>query len=85
MPDSQSLKIPKNLALWLTIAGILIGSIVDSAMTRDQVDRNRKSLEKYPPAVFANEQADMAEDIDEIKGDLKELVRAFNEYTVTHE
>lgn len=37
----------KNLATWIAIATMLIGSIVDSALTRDQVKRNTEQLTKH--------------------------------------
>lgn len=69
---------------WSAIILIVIGSIVDSALMRDQVRRNTEQLEKNPPAVFAIEQKNMAEDVKEIKEDVKKLNETFNEYMLTH-
>lgn len=75
---------PSKIAQWLAIAVIIIGSIVDSALTRDQVRRNTLQLEENPPAVFAAEQKNIAKDVDEMKGDVKDLVKAFNEWRASN-
>jgi len=48
MPDSKGVTITgRNLSLWIVIATIVVGSIVDSALTRAQVQRNTEELETY--------------------------------------
>jgi len=74
----------KSFTQWFAIIVIVVGSIVDSALTRDQVRRNTEQLETNPPAVFAIEQRNIADDIKEIKGDMKDLTESFNEYMLTH-
>lgn len=70
----------KNLGLWVMIATIIVGSIVDSALTRSQVAKNTKQLEANPPEVIVVNQENMAGDIREMKTDLKDLVKAWNEW-----
>ena len=75
----------KNLAVWLTIAMIIVGSIVDSALTRSQVDRNTKELDTYNLSVIVTTQNNIAEDVTEMKGDVKALIKTFNDYALTHD
>ena len=56
----------KNLTVWVTIALIIIGSIVDSALTRSQVDRNTKELETYNLSVLSYKMDEMDEKLDKI-------------------
>jgi hypothetical protein len=85
MPESKVLTISgKNISVWIAIATIFIGSIVDSALTRDQVRRNQAQLDTYPLAVYATQQNAMAQDIEEIKTDVKDLAKAINEYILSH-
>ncbi len=74
----------KNLATWITIAIIVVGSIVDSALTRAQVGQNTKKLEDNPPEVIVTNQKNMADDISEIKDDIKDLAKAINDYFLSH-
>ena len=75
---------PKLLSQWTAIIVIVVGSIVDSALTRDQVRRNTGQLEANPLAVFATEQKNMAEDVKEIKEDVKDLTKTVSDYMLTH-
>ena len=76
MPDEQKgITISmKNLSVWITIAIIAISSIVDSALTRDQVRRNSDELAKYDLAIMKTDQKNMAADIVEIKEGIKALL-----------
>lgn len=85
MPESKGLTISgKNLATWITIFIIVVSSIVDSALTRAQVGQNTKKLEDNPPEVIVTNQKNMAEDIREIKDDIKDLAKAINDYFLNH-
>ena len=70
----------KNLSIWIVIATIVISSIVDSALTRAQVQKITLQLEKNPPEVIVTNQKNMADDIGEIKDDVKDLVKAWNDW-----
>ena len=56
----------KNLMVWVAIATIIIGSIVDSALTRSQVQRNTKELETYNLSVLSYKMDEMDEKLDKI-------------------
>jgi hypothetical protein len=79
----------KDLGIILTFATIIIGSIVDSALTRDQVKRNAKDIEDIKSVilrveVISTNQDRMADDIKEIKTDVKSFAVAFQEYIANH-
>jgi hypothetical protein len=53
MTESKGLTISsRNLAVWVTIAVIIVSSIVDSALTRSQVQRNTTQLDTYNLSVL---------------------------------
>lgn len=54
----------KNFVTWFAIIMIIIGSIVDSALTRDQVRRNADQLERYNLAVIDNNQKELVKKMD---------------------
>jgi len=63
----------KNLMVWIAIATIVIGSIVDSALTRSQVERNTKELETYNLSVLSYKMDEMDEKLDKITTLLENL------------
>ena len=75
MTDSKGITISaKNLSTWLVIAGIIISSVVDSALMRYSLDQLEKIDEKYPQAEMYTNQINMADDIAEIKEGIKALL-----------
>ena len=70
----------KDLGVILTFAVIIVGSIVDSAITRAKVEEHDLKFKTYPPSVLYTNQANMADDLKEIKEDMKTLVSAFNDF-----
>ena len=56
----------RNLTVWVAIATIIIGSIVDSALTRSQVQRNTKELETYNLSVLSYKMDEMDKKLDKI-------------------
>ena len=70
----------KDLGILLTFLTIIIGSVVDSALTRATVAENKAKLDKYPPSVIFTNQKNMADDLKEMKDDMKTLVNAFNNF-----
>ena len=75
MTDSKGITISaKNLSTWLVIAGIIISSVVDSALMRYRLDQLEKVDEKYPQAEMYTNQINMADDIAEIKEGIKALL-----------
>lgn len=59
---------------------MVIGFFVKFEVMKNQVADNTKKLTDNPPEVAATNQKNMAEDISEIKGDVKELVKAWNQW-----
>ena len=84
MAEQQTIKMPKNLGLWISIAVLLITQLTTYVLMKDQVMRNKEQLEKYPPAIFAIKQAEIAKDVDEIKSDVKDLIKASNEFFMAY-
>lgn len=83
MPDTKGITISgKNLATWIAIATILIGSIVDSALTRDKVSRHEALLNQYNIPVMNEQMKNIAGDVTELKLLMTEFIR---EYNVNHE
>lgn len=73
MTESRGLINGKNLIVWIAIASIVIGSIVDSALTRSQVERNTKELETYNLSVLSYKMDEMDEKLDKITTLLENL------------
>ena len=71
---------PKDLGIILAFATIIVGSVVDSALTRATVAGHDAKLKQYPPSVIFTNQENMAEDLKDLKDDMKTLVGAFNEF-----
>jgi len=85
MPDSKGITISgKNLGQWVAIMVIIVGSIVDSALTRSKVAEHEARFLLNPPEVAAADRDNMAEDLQEIKTDVKDLAKAINEYFQSH-
>jgi len=81
MPDTKGITInSNNLALWVMIATIVVGSIVDSALTRATVARHDKILNEHNVAVMNEQMENMAEDMKEIKTLLTEFMREYNKH-----
>ncbi len=79
MPESKSLTVStKNLATWLAILTIAISSIVDSALTRDKVNRHDALLNQYNIPVLNEQVKNMAEDVSELKDMFTEFIREYN-------
>ena len=70
----------KDLGLILAFATIIVGSIVDSALTRARVAEHETKFKTYPPSILYTNQVNMADDLKEIKDDMKTLIGAFNDY-----
>jgi len=64
----------KNFITWFAIIMVIIGSIVDSALTRDQVRRNTKQLETYNLAVLENNQQSLIKKVDKIDAKMDEAL-----------
>jgi len=73
----------RDLGIVLTFATIIVGSIVDSALTRSKVAEHELKFKTYPPSIMYTNQANMADDLKEIKDDMKTLVGAFNDFIKT--
>jgi hypothetical protein len=56
----------RNLAVWVTIAAIIVSSIVDSALTRSQVQDNTNQLETYNLSVLSYKMDEMDKKLDKI-------------------
>ena len=81
MPDTKQLTISgKNLATWIVIATIAIGSIVDSALTRDKVERHEQLLKQYNIAVMNEQMKSVAADVKELKDLLTEFMKEYNKH-----
>lgn len=70
----------RDLGIILAFASIIIGGVVDSALTRARVAEHDALLKQYSPAVMYQKQETMADDIGEIKGDVKAMAKAMNDY-----
>ena len=79
MPESKSITISgKNLMTWVAIATIAIGSIVDSALTRDKVTRHDALLNQYNIPVMNEQMKNIAGDVSELKIMLVEFIKEYN-------
>ncbi len=86
MSETKGLTISiKNIAVWVMLVILVVAQITTYTLLKDQVRRNTDQLEANPPAVFAIEQKNMANDVQEIKGDVKKLVETFTNYMLTHQ
>ena len=65
----------KNLLTWSAIVIIVISSIVDSALTRDQVRRNTKQLETYNLAILENNQKELMKKMDKVDSKMDEALK----------
>jgi len=65
----------KNLLTWSAIIIIVISSIVDSALTRDQVRRNTKQLETYNLAILENNQKELMKKMDKVDSKMDEALK----------
>ena len=70
----------KNLALWITVGGIIIGSIVDSALTRDQVRRNKELLEKHNLELIDYKLTEIEDKVDGLDGKMDQVVTLVTKY-----
>lgn len=70
----------RDLGIVLTFAAIIVGSIVDSALTRATVDSHESVLKQYPPAVIYTTQRVLVEDVKEMKSDMKEVLKLVTEF-----
>lgn len=81
MPDSNGVKINgKNLSTWLAIGVIAVGSIVDSALTRDQVRRNTTELETHNLDIIEYKLDDIEQTVHDINAKTDEIFRLAQDY-----
>lgn len=74
MTESKGVTITgKNLGVWIAIATIIVGSIVDSALTRSQVQDNTKELETYNLSLIDYQLTEINQKQDDISMKLDEL------------
>ena len=67
MTESKGVTISgKNLAVWVAIATIVVSSIVDSALTRSQVQDNTLQLDTYNLPVISYKMEEMDKKLDKI-------------------
>ena len=79
--DTKGIRVTgKDIGFIVTVLAMVIGFFVKFEAMKNQVQANTQRLEKNPPEVAATNQQNMAEDISEIKGDVKELVKAWNQW-----
>ena len=73
MTESKGVTISgRNLATWVVIATIIVGSIVDSALTRSQVQDNTMQLDTYNLSVLSYKMDEMDKKLDKITGLLEQ-------------
>jgi len=75
----------RDLGIILAFASIIIGGIVDSALTRAKVAELERIQQQYPSMVMYERQSTMARDIGEIKTDVKSMIKSMNNYLTTHQ
>ena len=79
--EGKGIKITgKDIGVLVMILGMVITFFVKFEVMKVAVSENTKARELNPPEVIVNNQKNMAEDIGEIKDDLKGLVDAWYEY-----
>jgi len=84
MPNGNGIVIKgKDLGIIVLFASIIIGSVVDSALTRAKVSEHEAKFNKYPPSILYTNQINMTEDVKEIKEDMKEMLNAVNDFIKT--
>jgi len=79
MPNE--LKLTRRDISWIVTIIIVVGGfVIRTEILNSKVKELEKTNELYNPAIIMTNQKNIAEDVDEIKGDVKELIRVFNEY-----
>ena len=70
----------KNLAVWLTIAGLIITQITTFVLLKDQVRRNTAELEKHNLDIIEHELKDIAQEVDKINEKTDQIFTLVQEY-----
>ena len=70
----------KNLSVWVTIVVIIVGSLVDSALTRDQVRRNTKELEQYDLGIISYKLEDISKEVSAINTKTDQIFTLVQDY-----
>ena len=80
-PKTNGIRITgRDIGTIITFLALIIGGIAKFERQQVQIEQMKAEWDKYPPAVMFTNQVGMAEDIQEIKTDMKSLVKAVNEF-----
>lgn len=81
MSETNGIKInSKNLSVWIAIATIVVGSLVDSALTRDQVKRNTQELESHNLDIIEYKLEDIEQTVHDINDKTDEIFKLAQDY-----
>ena len=91
MPETQSKKINQWVGVVLGVIAILaaIGNYgaarARDAVMGEKVNRHEILLNEYSIPVIVSNQNNIADDVKEIKADVKDLILSWNEFMINHE